>query len=134
MLLADWQILEYVERAGKPVPVDTLRAYIGDGADARISAMCRAGMLRRNGGWFAGKALFSLGPAGYTALSAHNEQVKKLSQDVARQDAADKRQLALYKAGERANWRRFWLGLFIGWILGVISPIDVWGWISILFK
>lgn len=78
MLLADWQILEYVEaRKGSPVPASELLEYV-EGDKARLSRLCRENLLRRNDGWFTdGGASYSLGPAGADVLALHRQHLEE---------------------------------------------------------
>lgn len=80
---------------------------------------------------------YILTPAGESALASFHEAseqcARDLSQRVAEQRAENDRQIALNRSKERLEWRRFWLGLLIGWVLGCFTPLDLWRFILSLF-
>ena len=71
--------------------------------------------------------------AGLTALSEAQQEAEKAAKEIAQKHAQEEKAESAEKRKERGEWMRFVLGLIIGWILGVISPLDVWGWIASLF-
>lgn len=76
----DVQILRYIEGfPGQSVPLDDLRAYIGEGAAAKISEMERGKLLRRTaaGYWDSTKAMYGVGPAGADMLSAARQDEER---------------------------------------------------------
>lgn len=86
----DYEILDSVERAGKPVPVDALRAFIGDGADAKIADMRQRKLLRTvSTGFFeSGKAAYALGPAAGDILQATRSKRRFRAFEVGRDTVA----------------------------------------------
>lgn len=79
----DVQILRYIEGfPGQSVPLDDLRAYIGEGAAAKISEMERGKLLRRTaaGYWDSTKAMYGVGPAGADMLSAARQDEKRYAE------------------------------------------------------
>ena len=72
--------------------------------------------------------------AGIRALHAAEEAAKKEAQERADQDAEKREAKRLIVKDARRSWLQFFLGLFIGWILGCFTPLDLIGFVSSLFK
>ena len=66
-------------------------------------------------------------------LADHRQQLEKLAKDVAEKKAKEEFVSVKEKRKSRADWLRFWLGLLLGWLLGALSPVDLWGWVVCLF-
>lgn len=70
---------------------------------------------------------------GRDALSEFESAREKMAQDVAN-DQAEQQRVAMERAADiRRDYVLFVLGLVFGWLLGLVTPLDVWSWIQSLF-
>lgn len=69
---------------------------------------------------------------GRDALAEHESSREQLAQDVANQQAEQQRMASERSADIRREYILFFLGLVLGWLLGQITPKDVWGWLTSL--
>jgi hypothetical protein len=70
--------------------------------------------------------------AGLDALSECKAAREKLAQDIAYQQSEQQRVAKERSSDIRREYVLFFLGLLLGWLLGLITPADVWAFLSSL--
>lgn len=72
------------------------------------------------------RAYIRITDAGRDALSEKQRIQNEMLQNVAKQQAEEKRRAADRAEDKRRDFAYFILGLLFGWLLGLITPLDIW--------
>lgn len=122
MLKTNLEILEFVNaRPGHAADADALAAFIGDAADARLSDLLHAGLLRRSANWYAsGPVVYTLTGSGFDSLARGQQQRQQRSDDRADQAAHEAR--AQHHADRLAEQNRRTM-IISGIISAVVSAV-----------
>lgn len=67
----------------------------------------------------------TIDPGGYEALSAYEEQLRRLGEQAKEKANQDAQKKAWRLADVRRSWFQFFLGLLLGWVLGGFTAQDV---------
>ncbi len=73
---------------------------------------------------------YSISKAGKVELRRRYDLAEKEAAENIKQEAQEAKSERLRVEDARAEKRRFWLGLFLGWVLGCFTPVDVWRWVA----
>ena len=95
--------------------------------DGMISRTVSTGSLRKyERSDLRGAEYFVLTSSGREAYQAAREVREKEAEQRTREDAKEAREERIRKKEVRKGWFQFWMALFLGWILGCFTPLDLW--------
>lgn len=131
------RILEFIRKSPDGIARwDLLFAFIGDGDEERVQHLLDSNLIESaedaltSDGLSFWHVAYQLTIHGADALSEYQRAQDKVAQDIADQNAKEERMLLEKRKDRRIATRRFYLGLFIGWILGAFTPDDAWNLLS----